>query len=309
MVIEGGPVPPCLQKYTFINGGSTGWVFGLTDDIVLKYARPGRMDSFLAENAIYDKLERSDRPASLMQSLLRRPGFNFMPRMVQSLDERLHANQGRLEPVATVGRWAAEVSEAMAWLARHGLVHGDLRPPNMLLDARDHLVLADFNLVARIGDVHGSASWPWAHRRVCTSMTCKDPSGCPARYGHHGAATEQFSLGSVLYNLIRGVELGGSEAEHMVKGHLVMPVMGDAPLGRFVQRCWNGEFAELAELAREAKRLEGAEDAGKGTGLGTADMRAARARCERFLEEELAEIVPHEESEAAQGLMGTCEPS
>jgi serine/threonine protein kinase len=43
-----------------------------------------------------------------------------------------------------------ELTSAVAWLETLGLVHGNLRPPNILLDNKDHLKLADFDCVDKI---------------------------------------------------------------------------------------------------------------------------------------------------------------
>ena len=40
----------------------------------------------------------------------------------------------RVEDRRLVERWAAELSAAVAWLESLGLVHADLRPPNILFD-------------------------------------------------------------------------------------------------------------------------------------------------------------------------------
>ena len=40
---------------------------------------------------------------------------------------------------------------AVAWLESLGLVHGDLRPDNLLLDKGDHLKLVDFDCAEEIG--------------------------------------------------------------------------------------------------------------------------------------------------------------
>jgi serine/threonine protein kinase len=61
------------------------------------------------------------------------------------------------EPTRKVELWTAELSGAVARLESLGLVHGDLRPDNLLLDGRDHLKLVDFNRTEKIGtELHGS---------------------------------------------------------------------------------------------------------------------------------------------------------
>ena len=65
-----------------------------------------------------------------------------------TLGERLRA--GRLSP-ARAGAVAAQVCEALAAVHERGLVHGDVKPDNVLLDAAGDVKLADFGLATRAG--------------------------------------------------------------------------------------------------------------------------------------------------------------
>ena len=55
-----------------------------------------------------------------------------------------------------------ELTSAAAWLEFLGLVHGDLRPANLLLDGNDDLKLADFDCVGNIGSKSQGSAPPWA---------------------------------------------------------------------------------------------------------------------------------------------------
>ncbi|KAJ2978267.1 hypothetical protein NQ176_g3908 [Zarea fungicola] len=132
-----------------------------------------------------------------MQSFLRLPGINLMPLMAVNLEQRLHSNQVRdfresrcdkvmrTEPVSTIGQWAAELVGAIAWLESLGLVHGDLRPANILLDRHDHLKLADFDSVAKMGSINPGNSAPWARLRECRGIES------PGSFGLYDAWSEQ----------------------------------------------------------------------------------------------------------------------
>jgi len=52
-------------------------------------------------------------------------------------------------PVSVVLRWMTELSRAMAFAHDEGVIHRDLKPPNLLLDDDLTLRVADFNLAKR----------------------------------------------------------------------------------------------------------------------------------------------------------------
>ncbi|TQV90402.1 protein kinase domain-containing protein [Cordyceps javanica] len=194
-----------FNKFEYISGGATGWVFQVAPGIALKFLRPGRGEDFRRENETYALIERSDPPPPpphFVRSFVRLPHAHLMQLMPDSLDFRLRANRRqdprtlacfevlRLEPTAKVEQWAAELSGALAWLESVGLVQGDLRPTNLLLDGEDHMKLVDFDSCAKMGDLDPGLPPPWTspHHRL------------------YGAESVQFGFGSILYNMTHGIE-------------------------------------------------------------------------------------------------------
>ncbi|KAK3308421.1 uncharacterized protein B0T15DRAFT_483092 [Chaetomium strumarium] len=82
-------------------------------------------------------------------------------------------------------------STAIAWLERLGLVHGDLRPANTLLNIKDNIQLSDFDATVK----------PGAELIVTYEPLYKiDENFKPPLAG---PVSEQFSLASYIYNIPR----------------------------------------------------------------------------------------------------------
>lgn len=79
---------------------------------------------------------------------------------------------------------------------------GDLRPSNVLLDARNHLKLVGFDSASAIGAAYAGGQVPYA--RILGKEAAQEDRGS---FGYHGARTEQFAIGSIVYIMTRGYEL------------------------------------------------------------------------------------------------------
>lgn len=280
-----------FNKFEFISGGATGWVFEVAPGIALKFLRPGCEEEFRREHNTYALIERSDPspPPHFIQSFVRLPYAHFMQLMPDCLDFRLRANRRqdpktlkcfevlRLEPTAKIEQWAAELSSALAWLESIGLVQGDLRPPNLLLDGEDHMKLVDFDSCAKFGDLDPGLPPPWSsphHRR-------------------YGAETEQYGFGSILYNVTHGLEPyedKGPEAVELFRTEVFPELMSDSQLDMLTLRCWRSEFATLADLAEYCATLHGAKSAATTNTINTEYISTMQTTCEELLRTSLADL-------------------
>lgn len=215
----------------------------------------------------------------------------FMPG--GSLETRLQSNQTRdgkgnfvavvqNEPLPKVELWAMEMTAAAAWLESLGFVHGDLRPANLLLDADDHLKLADFDSVDKIGTKSPGSAPPWARLQG-------DEAGSQSgTWGENGARTEQFAIGSIIYTCTRGFQpyepenLGRMAVKRL--RNMDFPELGDAPLDAIIYRCWRNGFETMGALAEETKSLEGAKGSPP-TVMGAQYIAETRERCQLLLDD------------------------
>lgn len=113
----------------------------------------------------------------------------------QPLSKVLRDAGGKLTPDAAL-LFAVEIAEALAYAHSQGVVHGDIKPANILITDDGHAKIADFG-VARLshsvirpgGKVFGSPGY----------MAPEQLSGGPA-----DARSDLFSLGVVLYSMLTG---------------------------------------------------------------------------------------------------------
>ena len=125
-----------------------------------------------------------------------------------SLADRLAA----LEPPApeTVRNWYAELRGALALCHRHGIVHGDIKPENVLVNGDGHLVLSDFG-IARLTDRGFRAALD------LTTVTLPANFGTPytlapeCRHGEKAnAASDIYSFGVLVFKCLTGLWFEGS---------------------------------------------------------------------------------------------------
>ena len=131
-------------------------------------------------------------------------------RYVDGTDLRaILAEDGPLPPeraLALVG----QVAEALDAAHRRGLVHRDVKPGNVLVDASDHCYLCDFGLTKQLGDGGTTASG-----LLAGSLDYLAPE--QIRRGKVDGRTDQYALACVLYECLSGAppfrrEYGGADA-------------------------------------------------------------------------------------------------
>ena len=187
--------------------------------------------------------------------------------------------RGRLSPVL-VATAAAQAAEGLAEAHRQGVVHGDIKPSNLLLDGNGMVKIADFGVA-------------WCPGSQTTDAFATGPVGTsryPAPEAALGADADApgdvYALGCTLYELLTGSPLftgglsGSVPCQDLpdVYGDILPRMLANSPQER-------PEAAEVADwFARASARAEGhiAElNSGGGSGSGSGSGSAKRTATAR----------------------------
>ena len=111
------------------------------------------------------------------------------------------------EPAQILGVFA-QVAEGLGAIHRAGLVHRDVKPDNVMVDAQGRARVVDLGLArAPLGS---EPTDPMASDSVCSSTTRRSTAGTPAymapeqRHGEFGPASDQYSLCIALVEALTG---------------------------------------------------------------------------------------------------------
>jgi serine/threonine-protein kinase len=133
--------------------------------------------------AIYDVGETDGRPFIVMEHV---PGG--------SLADRLR--RGPVPPAQALA-WLEQAAVALDAAHRHGVVHRDVKPANLLLDAGGGIRVTDFGIASAAGDdtltLAGSILGTWGY------MAPEQASG-----GRATAASDRYALAAVAFELLTG---------------------------------------------------------------------------------------------------------
>jgi YVTN family beta-propeller protein len=174
-------------------------------------------------------------------------------RYVEGSDLKELLREGPLAAERTV-RLCAQVAEALDFAHERGLVHRDVKPSNVLLDAREHVYLADFGLTKRLAEPHG------VEPGLFGTIDYIAPEQIRGE-GLDGRA-DVYSLGCLLYECLAGeppfrrATDAAALFAHLEEEPPPLPGL-DEVIGKALAKEPDDRYATCAELIEEAREALG----------------------------------------------------
>lgn len=212
---------------------------------------PFRVDDkrLQAEQDVFSQLEKSPSPY-IVRCLLSRPDIIFMPYVSsKNLNDRITSNNSP-RPVLS---WMLQLTSAATAFEAIGFAHGDINPLNILVDDKDRLTLIDMDNTIPVGDdlEVGNELYVRTHTR-----DGREEGGFLDKAGPE---TEQFALGSIFFYMTRGEELYANMTPYDRVQRLLArqfpDLEADNPIDSIISRCWNGEFAQVADILHDIETI------------------------------------------------------
>ena len=149
--------------------------------------------------------------------------------------------------------WAADLAGALALAHRSGIIHGDVKPGNILVTAENKVKLGDFGIARFASQISGSGNLMGTPAYLAPEQIQGEPQD---------PRSDQFALGIVLYQMVSGVKPFdgsslGAVCAQIVNAEPVPPSKHNPAvpraLDRIVARCLaknpKDRFAHCDELA------------------------------------------------------------
>lgn len=152
---------------------------------------PKQLDRYWGEAQLLASLQHPN--IVTIYDIVREKGWLIMELMQGNLAERM---QGRAMDLVALRTVLAHCLRALKFLHEHGVVHGDIKPSNMMVDRRKRLKIGDFGLARRVSDDEGSL--------VKGTTKYMAPEVVSDEFGEVGPASDLYSLGFAAYELMCG---------------------------------------------------------------------------------------------------------
>ncbi|HEY2249878.1 MAG TPA: serine/threonine-protein kinase [Planctomycetaceae bacterium] len=152
---------------------------------------PAQLDRYWAEAQLLASFQHPN--IVTIYDIVRDRGWLIMELMQGDLSKIAGRKQMPLESLKTT---LAHCLRALKFLHSHGIVHGDVKPSNMMIDRRKRVKLGDFGLARRVSNEEGSL--------IKGTTKYMAPEVVSDEFGEVGPASDLYSLGFAAFELMCG---------------------------------------------------------------------------------------------------------
>lgn len=154
-------------------------------------ADPKQLERYWSESQLLASLQHPN--IVTIYDVARVKGWLIMELMQGNIRDRLAGKQMDLRALRTT---LAHCLRALKYLHSRGIIHGDVKPSNMMIDHRKRVKLGDFGLARRVSNVEGSL--------VIGTAKYMAPEMVATELGDIGPESDLYSLGFAAYELLCG---------------------------------------------------------------------------------------------------------
>jgi serine/threonine protein kinase len=159
---------------------------------------------------------------------------------------------GTQVPLDTLVAYVQQVASALQYAHDQRLIHRDVKPENMLLTAREDVVLSDFGLAILMPSARSSGSTQAMEQAMAGTSAYLAPEQLQ---GHPRPASDQYALGVVVYEWLTGRRPFTGTPIEIALQHLSAPPPLTRSAARSPANPRRGGTADASEGARAAFRL------------------------------------------------------
>ena len=152
---------------------------------------PAQLDRYWAEAQLLASFQHPN--IVTIYDIVRERGWLIMELMQGDLSKISGRKQMPLESLKTT---LAHCLRALKFLHSHGIVHGDIKPSNMMIDRRKRVKIGDFGLARRVSNEEGSL--------IKGTTKYMAPEVVSDEFGEVGPASDLYSLGFAAFELMCG---------------------------------------------------------------------------------------------------------